>query len=64
MVGYSAASASELQRSVQERRFSSRFNNSPQSHHECLQIIMLLQVNAHMLKYDSKSYKEVRLKSD
>ena len=62
--GYSAASVSELWKSGWERRPSSRFNNSFQGYHDHLQIIMLLQVNAHMLKHDSKNYKEIRLRSD
>ena len=62
--GYSAASASEPQKSGWERRPPSRFNNSPQDHHKCLQMIMLLQADAHMLRYDSKNYKKVRLRPD
>ena len=61
---YSAAFTSELWRFSQERRPPSRFNNSFQGHHKCLQMIMLLQVNAHMLKHDSKNYKEAKLRSD
>ena len=62
--GYSATSAPELWRSGQERRPSSRFNNSLQNHHKCLQIIMLLQVDVHMLRHDSKNYKEAKSRSD
>ena len=63
-VNYSAASALKFQKFSQERRLFSRFNNDPQSHYNHLQIIMLLQVNAHMLKYNFKNYKEIRLKFD
>ena len=63
-VGYSATSAPELWKSGWEKRPLSRFNNSPQGHHKHLQMIMLLQVNVHMFRYDSKNYKEVRLRSD
>ena len=62
--GYSATSASESQKSSHERRPPSRFNNSPQNCHDYLQMIMLLQMNAHMLRYDSKNYKKIRLRSD
>ena len=64
VAGYSATSAPEPQRSSQERRPPSRFNNGPQDHHECLQMIMLLQADAHMLRHDSKNYKEAKLRSN
>ena len=64
MMGYSATSAPESQRSGREKRPPSRFDNSPQGCHECLQMIMLLQMNAHMLRYDSKNYKEAKSRPD
>ena len=64
MMGYSATSGPEPQRSGWERRPPSQFNNSPQGHHEYLQMIMLLQVDAHMLRHDFKIYKKARSRPD
>ena len=64
MVDYSATSAPKPQKSSQERRPPSRFDNGPQGRHKHLQMIMLLQVDAHMLRHDSKNYKEIRLRPD
>ena len=64
MVSYPAASAPEPQRSGWERRPPSRFDNGLQSCHECLQMIMLLQADVHMLRHDFKNYKKTKLRSD
>ena len=61
---YSAASAPESQRFNQKRKPPNRFDNSPQSCHNHLQMIILLQIDVHILRYDSKNYKKIKLRSD
>ena len=64
VAGYSAASAPEPRRSGRERRPPNRFDNGPQDRHERLQMIMLLQADAHMLRDDPKNYKEAKSRPD